>query len=108
MSTNVSDQLLGLPENNRAAKPAPARSEPRPKLAFTRRFTRDGVDPFDEVEWDLRSAVIAKESGEVVFEQRDIDVPRGWSQMATNVVSSKYFRGVLGSSQRENGVRQLI
>ncbi|MHB8573150.1 MAG: TSCPD domain-containing protein [Candidatus Dormibacteria bacterium] len=77
-------------------------------LAFERRFTRPGVHPFDEVEWELRDAVISDSRGEVVFEQRDVEIPRHWSQMATNVVVSKYFRGVLGSPERERSVKQLI
>ena len=70
-------------------------------LTVARRFVPPGVNPYDEVEWDLRSAVISGEGGETVFEQRDVEVPRGWSQLATNVVVSKYFRGTLGTPQRE-------
>ncbi len=77
-------------------------------VALERYFTRPGVDPMSEVEWELRSAVISGEDGRVVFEQRDVEVPRGWSQTATNVVVSKYFRGPLGSPKRETSVRQLI
>src|SRR6186713_144512 len=77
-------------------------------LAFTRFFTDPGVDPFDEVEWDLRAAVIGNERGEVVFEQRDVEIPRFWSQQATNIVVSKYFRGQMGSPERERSVKQLI
>ncbi len=77
-------------------------------LEFERWFTREGVDPFDEVEWDVRSAIISNERGEVVFEQRDVEFPRFWSQQATNIVVSKYFRGSIGSPQRERSVRQLI
>ncbi len=73
-----------------------------------RRFVPVGTNPYDEVEWDLRSAVIQGEGGETVFEQRDVEVPRPWSQLATNVVVSKYFRGPLGTPQRERSVRQLI
>jgi ribonucleoside-diphosphate reductase alpha chain len=80
----------------------------RTGLALERYFTRPGVDPFSEVEWELRAAVIAGEDGRVVFEQRDVEVPRSWSQTATNVVVSKYFRGPLGSPRRESSVRQLI
>jgi len=80
----------------------------RAGLALERFFSRPGVDPFSEVEWELRSAVIAGEDGRVVFEQRDVEVPRIWSQTATNVVVSKYFRGPLGSPRRESSVRQLI
>jgi ribonucleoside-diphosphate reductase alpha chain len=61
-----------------------------------------------EVDWDLRAAVISGEDGRVVFEQRDVEVPRAWSQTATNVVVSKYFRGPLGSPKRETSVRQLV
>jgi len=77
-------------------------------LPIERYFTVTGVDPFDEVEWDLRSAVIANEKGEIVFEQKDVEVPKFWSQTATNVVASKYFRGTLGLPERERSVRQLI
>ncbi|HEY8535621.1 MAG TPA: vitamin B12-dependent ribonucleotide reductase [Vicinamibacterales bacterium] len=79
-----------------------------PGLEFPRYFTRPGVDPFDEVEWELRDAVIGNEKGEVVFEQRGVEIPRFWSQQATNIVVSKYFRGQLGTPERERSVRQLI
>jgi ribonucleoside-diphosphate reductase alpha chain len=79
-----------------------------PGLEFPRYYTREGVDPFDEVEWELRSAVIGNERGEVVFEQRDVEFPRFWSQTATNIVVSKYFRGQIGTPERERSVRQLI
>jgi ribonucleoside-diphosphate reductase alpha chain len=77
-------------------------------LEFERYFTRDGVDPFEEVEWELRSAVISNERGEVVFEQRDVEFPKFWSQQATNIVVSKYFRGQLGAPDRERSVKQLV
>ena len=79
-----------------------------PGTEFERYFSRDGVDPFDEVEWELRSAVIANERGEVVFEQRDVEFPKFWSQQATNIVVSKYFRGQIGAPERERSVRQLV
>jgi len=77
-------------------------------LEFERYFTKDGVDPFDEIDWELRSAVIANERGELVFEQRDVEFPRFWSQQATNIVVSKYFRGQIGAPERERSVKQLI
>src|SRR5574339_123172 len=77
-------------------------------LEFPRYFTRPGVDPFDEVDWELRSAVIGNEKGHVVFEQHDVEIPKFWSQQATNIVVSKYFRGTLGTAERERSVRQLI
>jgi ribonucleoside-diphosphate reductase alpha chain len=77
-------------------------------MEFPRYFTLPGRDPFDEVEWEVRSAVIGNESGKVVFEQRDVEFPRFWSQQATNIVVSKYFRGQLGMPERERSVKQLI
>jgi ribonucleoside-diphosphate reductase alpha chain len=94
---------FGRPDasEGRAKKPAPG-------LAFPRFFTERGVDPFDEIEWETRSAVIGNERGEVVFEQRDVEIPKSWSQQATNIVVSKYFRGQIGAPERERSVRQLI
>ena len=77
-------------------------------LTIQRHFTQPNVDPFDTVEWEKRSAVISGENGEVVFEQHEVDIPKSWSQLATNVVVSKYFRGPLGTPQRESSVRQMI
>ena len=79
-----------------------------PGLEYERFFSKEGLDPFDEVEWDLRSAVIGSEKGEVVFEQRDVEIPKFWSQQATNIVVSKYFRGQIGTPERERSVKQLI
>jgi ribonucleoside-diphosphate reductase alpha chain len=79
-----------------------------PGLTFTRFFTEAGVDPFDEIEWEIRAAAIGNERGEMVFEQRDVEIPKLWSQQATNIVVSKYFRGQIGTPERERSVRQLI
>ncbi|MBI5288272.1 MAG: vitamin B12-dependent ribonucleotide reductase, partial [Chloroflexi bacterium] len=78
--------------------------------AFTveRFFTRSGEDPFDHVQWELRTANISDETGAAVFEQKDVEIPAAWSQTATNVVVSKYFRGPLGTDRRERSVRQMI
>ena len=72
-----------------------------PGLEYDRFFSKEGIDPFDEIEWDIRSAVIGNEKGSVVFEQRDVEIPRFWSQQATNIVVSKYFRGTIGTPERE-------
>ncbi|MGD0447387.1 MAG: vitamin B12-dependent ribonucleotide reductase, partial [Candidatus Dormibacteria bacterium] len=77
-------------------------------LRIERRFTTAGIHPYDEVRWEQRTASIANEKGELVFEQKDCEVPAFWSQMATNVVVSKYFRGPLGTPRREVSVRQMI
>ncbi len=68
----------------------------------------DVADPFDTVEWDLRTAAIKGESGELLFEQQDCEIPKFWSQLATNVVVSKYFYGEINTPQRERSVKQLI
>jgi ribonucleoside-diphosphate reductase alpha chain len=83
-------------------------AEPRQGIIMRRYFTEAGVDPYTTVEWERRSAVISGEKGEVVFEQHDVEIPKPWTQLATNVVVSKYFRGPLGTPQRERSVRQLI
>lgn len=77
-------------------------------LRFERHYTREGTDPYSQIVWDRRHALITNEKGEVVFEQKDVEVPEFWSQMATNVVVSKYFRGHIGSTERESSVRQLV
>ena len=77
-------------------------------VKLERYFTRAGIHPYEEVEWEIRSATIANDKGKVVFDQPQVEVPKLWSQMATNVVASKYFRGPLGTPSREWSVRQLI
>jgi len=77
-------------------------------LKFPRRWTRPDIHPYDEITWELRTANIASESGKTVFEQTDVEVPSFWSQLATNVVVSKYFRGHVGTPERERSVKQLI
>ena len=99
----------GSPDpSTRARKAAETKAPLVPGLEFPRYFTLPGVDPFDEVEWEIRSAVIGNEKGKVVFEQRDVEIPRTWSQQATNIVVSKYFRGQTGTPEREHSVKQLI
>ena len=77
-------------------------------LRFGRFFTPPGSHAYDLVEWDRRTAAITGEKGQVIFEQKDVEVPRQWSQLAINVVAQKYFRGSPGSPERENSVRQII
>ncbi len=98
------------PSGMSAAGPDPmvAGAAERTGLNFVRFFTRPEVDPFDAVEWEQRDAVIGSERGEKVFEQKGVEFPKFWSQTATNVVASKYFRGHLGTTGRERSIRQLI
>ncbi|MBA3688728.1 MAG: vitamin B12-dependent ribonucleotide reductase [Chloroflexi bacterium] len=77
-------------------------------LSIERRYTRAGTDPYDTVEWENREAVITNEHGKVVFEQKDLEFPKSWSQLATQVTTSKYFRGTLGTPERERSVKQMI
>jgi ribonucleoside-diphosphate reductase alpha chain len=77
-------------------------------MEFRRRFTDGRVSPFDAVEWERRTAQIGNEKGQVIFRQDNVEVPKSWSQTATNIVASKYFHGKLNSPERETSVRQLI
>ncbi len=78
-------------------------------LQIEQRFCpQDVADPFDTVEWETRSAAIKDENGGLLFEQTDCEIPSGWSQLATNVVVSKYFYGENGTEERESSLRQLI
>ena len=83
----------------------------RTGVAFPRYFTarqEAGKTPYDDVQWETRTASIGNDKGAVIFEQRDIEVPVDWSQTATNIVASKYFHGKLGSPDRETSVAQLV
>src|SRR5690242_10935721 len=77
-------------------------------LPFERYFTDGKVSPFDAVEWEKRTALIGNEKGVTIFRQEDVEVPKSWSQTATNIVTSKYFHGKPGTKEREGSVRQLI
>jgi len=79
-----------------------------PGLSFRRLFTKPGVSPYDEVEWELRTAAITDSHGNVIFEQKDVEIPKDWSMTATNIVASKYLHGKLNTPERETGVRQLV
>ncbi len=77
-------------------------------LTVERYFTKKGKHPFEEMEWEYRTASITNEHGEIIFEQKDVEVPKSWSMTATNVVVSKYFHGQLGTPERETSVRQIV
>ena len=85
-----------------------AQTSPEKALKFPRHFTRAGQDVFETVEWERRTASITGENGKSVFEQKDCEIPKPWSQLATNVVVSKYFRGQINTPKRETSVRQVI
>ena len=79
-----------------------------PGLTFKRYFTTAGVSPYDELEWELRLAQITDSQGGIIFEQKDVEVPKDWSMTATNIVASKYLHGQIGTPERESGVRALV
>ncbi len=110
MAKNIAD-LTGA-RSGRAQGAAPKTNGSHAKtvkgLRFGRHFTPPGSHAFDLVEWERRTAAITGEKGQVIFEQKDVEVPRSWSQLAINVVAQKYFRGGVGTPERETSVRQLI
>jgi ribonucleoside-diphosphate reductase alpha chain len=77
-------------------------------LTFSRRFSTPGSSPYDEVQWERRTASIGDSKGNTIFEQKDVEVPMDWSMTATNIVASKYLHGQMGTAERETGVRQLV
>jgi ribonucleoside-diphosphate reductase alpha chain len=86
----------------------PINKKKAPGLTFRRLFTKSGISPYDEIEWELRTAAITDAQGGIIFEQKNVEVPKDWSMTATNIVASKYLHGTVGTDERETGVRQLI
>ena len=100
------------PENPFKAQRTRVKKTPQAKdgkgLPIEHFFSTPGVHPFEQLEWETRSAKISSDSGEAIFEQDNIEVPVAWSQLATKVVASKYFYGDLEGGQREHSVKQLV
>ena len=100
---------MAINEKTLQSKPVTtADVEVRTGLEFQRKFTDGKVSPFDAVEWERRVAQIGNEKGKTIFRQENVEVPKGWSQTATNIVASKYFHGKMNTPERESSVRQLI
>ena len=99
---------MALNEKTTQLNAATAGAETRTGLEFQRRFTNGHTSPFDAVEWERRVALIGNEKGKTIFRQEDVEVPKSWSQTATNIVASKYFHGKPNTPEREGSVRQLI
>ena len=100
-----------MKENTKTQTQQPASGQAgqaAPGLKIPRYFTRAGISPYDEVEWELRTASITDAKGNSIFEQKDVESPKDWSMTAINIVASKYLHGALNTPQRETGVRQLI
>ncbi|MBU1036776.1 vitamin B12-dependent ribonucleotide reductase [Patescibacteria group bacterium] len=77
-------------------------------LEVKRHFTKEGMHPYEEVNWEFREASITNDKGEVVFSQKEVQIPSSWSQTATNIAVSHYFRGRLGTKERETSVKQMV
>src|ERR1700739_1902211 len=77
-------------------------------LTFSRRFSTEGVSPYDDVQWERRTALISDSKGNTIFEQKDVEVPADWSMTATNIVASKYLHGTIGTPQGEFGARDTV
>jgi ribonucleoside-diphosphate reductase alpha chain len=105
MAASRSSQRKKGRKKNRRVK---ARRHAARGLRFTSYLTSPGVDPLDEVEWEIREASISNSKGEAIFLQKDVEVPADWSQTAVNVVASKYFRGPNSEGQKESSIRGLI
>ena len=82
------------------AAAASTRTSSAPGLHFSRYFTKPGVNPFDELTWEFRDAIIQDFKGRLVFEQKAVEVPSDWSVTATNIVASKYLHGEVGTPER--------
>jgi len=96
---------MNVKRAKRSVQNAPPR---RSGLTVPHVFSRPDVHPFDEIEWERRVAEITDDAGKVIFRQENVEVPKNWSVLATKVVVSKYFYGEIGTSEREQSVRQLI
>jgi ribonucleoside-diphosphate reductase alpha chain len=113
LNTNLPDtkesNMPTATESDETAQPAKSPLFKKGKgLTVNRRYTQPGMDVWATVEWELRTASIVGSDGTVVFEQKGVEIPKSWSQLATNVVVSKYFRGHVGTLEREYSVKQLI
>jgi ribonucleoside-diphosphate reductase alpha chain len=108
--SEVREKAIPAAETTVSASPTtPSRkAEKAAGLTFRHFFTKPGVSPYDEVEWERRTALITDAQGTAIFEQKDVEVPKDWSVTATNIVASKYLHGQVGTPERESGVRALV
>ncbi len=98
----------GISTGPQTSSPAQPTTPRAPGLSFSRHFTKPGISPYDEIVWELRDAIIQDFKGKTIFEQKNVEVPADWSMTATNIVASKYLHGLIGTDERESGVRALI
>ncbi|MBV9074692.1 MAG: vitamin B12-dependent ribonucleotide reductase, partial [Acidobacteria bacterium] len=102
----VSTQTQATTTTQSSSASSPAKKAPG--LQFRRYFTKTGASPYDQFQWELRTASITDAQGKTIFEQKNVEVPKDWSMTATNIVASKYLHGTLGTAERESGVRALV
>src|SRR6267154_1203022 len=107
MESPMPDLKTTITDTTAAAPSVPAKKKAS-GLSMRRLFTKPGVSPYDEVDWEFRLAQITDAQGNVIFEQKDVEVPKDWSMTATNIVASKYLHGKVGTPERETGVRQFV
>ncbi|MEP6664682.1 MAG: vitamin B12-dependent ribonucleotide reductase, partial [Verrucomicrobiota bacterium] len=106
----ISSQKSSAPRGSsvgRKIKSSPS-GKNKKSLKLKRIFSSEKIKPFDQLEWEKRTAEITDDSGKVIFKQENVEVPKSWSQLATKVVVSKYFYGEQNTGERETSVRQLI
>ena len=103
VSRRVTSPKVTVPKRSGLAK-----GKKESSIRIERVFSDAKCSPYDEIEWDRRTAEITDEGGKIIFKQENVEVPKGWSQLATKVVVSKYFFGQQGTPERETSVRQLI
>ena len=104
----ASNEPFAATQADVACSPSSVETKNGRGLTVQRVFSKKGMHPFDELVWEFRTATISNEKGEVLFEQKNVEVPMSWSMTATNVVSSKYFHGKINTPARERSVKELI
>jgi len=102
------NKTMHVPDIRSDVATPPDDVQPKVGLEFSRWYTDGKTSPFDKVEWEKRTAQIGNEKGQVIFRQENVEVPKGWSQTATNIVASKYFHGKINTPARETSIKQLI
>ena len=105
--SNRTQVVTGAAAQTVPAAPTPS-TKKAPGLQFRRYFTKPGTSPYDQFQWELRTASITDSQGKSIFEQKNVETPKDWSMTATNIVASKYLHGTVGTPERESGVRALV
>src|SRR5690242_14042996 len=105
--SNKTQMATGATAKTATTASTPA-TKKAPGLQFRRYFTKPSTSPYDQFQWELRTASITDAQGKTIFEQKNVETPKDWSMTATNIVASKYLHGAVGTLEREGGVRALV